>query len=76
MKIEDMPRPSHRSIREMRELLGVSERELGERLGVSQESVSGYQKREKLGSLSIGKLVRVADAMDCDLFYCLVRRKK
>jgi predicted DNA-binding mobile mystery protein A len=56
--------------------LGMSLTQLAARLGITQASVSGSIKLEKEGRITINKLREVADAMDCDLIYEFVPRKK
>lgn len=56
--------------------LGMSLVQLASRLGLAQSSVSQSIRLEKEGRITIEKLREVADAMDCDLVYGLVPRKK
>ena len=59
----------------MRQALGMSVSQLAKRMGLSQSSVSGLEKREVEGRLTIKKLREMADAMECDLVYCFIPRK-
>lgn len=56
--------------------LGMSLSQLAARVGVAQSSLSGSIKLEKEGRITIGKLKEIAEAMDCDLVYGFVPRKK
>lgn len=56
--------------------LGMGVTQLAQRLGVAQSSVSGSIKLEKEGRITINKLREIADAMECDLVYGFVPRKK
>jgi predicted DNA-binding mobile mystery protein A len=62
-------------IRAVRRALGMSGRQLGERLGVSGAAISQMEASERAGTVSLGKLTAVADALDCDLVYALVPRR-
>lgn len=68
----ESPRPQRGWIREIRESLGMSARQLGARIGVSQPTVSEFEKREVAGTITLGSLERVAAALDCRLVYALV----
>jgi predicted DNA-binding mobile mystery protein A len=56
--------------------LGMSLSQLAARLGISQPGLSGSVKLEKEGRITVGKLKEIANAMDCDLVYGFVPRKK
>lgn len=71
----DEPRPHRGWIRAIRDALGMSSAELGERLGVSQQTVAEFEKSEQHGTIKLDTLRRAADALDCDLAYFLVPRQ-
>ena len=50
--------------------------QLAQRIGITQASVSGSIKMEKEGRITINKLRELADAMECDVVYTFVPRKK
>lgn len=50
--------------------------QLAVRLGITQASVSSSSKLEKDGRITVKKLREMANAMDCDLVYEFVPRKK
>ena len=56
--------------------LGMSLDQLSRRAGVSQPALSASIKMEKEGRITINKLREIAEAMDCDLVYEFVPRKK
>lgn len=60
----------------LRQGLGMSLTQLAARCGVAQSSISNSIKLEEQGRITIGKLEEIAAAMDCELVYALVPRKK
>ena len=66
--------PQRGWIREIRDALGMSSTDLAARLGISQSTVSELEHSEVHDSIKLGSLRRVADALDCDLFYFLAPR--
>jgi predicted DNA-binding mobile mystery protein A len=62
-------------IRAIREALGMTTMQLGNRLGVKQPSVMAMEKSEARGSIELATLRRVAEALDCTLVYALVPNK-
>lgn len=60
----------------VRSALGMSVVQLAGRLGLAQSSVSTSIKLEKEGRITVEKLREVANALDCDLVYGFVPRKK
>lgn len=68
------PTPPEGWVRTIREALGMSLRQLASRAGLSKTSVAAVEKNEAKGSVQLDSLVRLADAMDCDLVYAIVPR--
>lgn len=60
----------------VRKGLGMSLAQLAKRLGVTSATVSEAEKLEKEDRVTLGKLRRTADALNCDLVYAFVPRKK
>lgn len=60
----------------VRQGLGMGLTQLAARLGITQSSVSSSIKLEKEGRITINKLREMAEAMECDLVYGFVPRKK
>lgn len=56
--------------------LGMSLNQLAQRVGVAQSSLSGSVKLEKEGRITVNKLKEIAEAMDCELIYGFVPKKK
>jgi predicted DNA-binding mobile mystery protein A len=68
-------RPHTGWIRAIRDGLGMSARELGDRMGVTQQAVGEIERSEAVGTIRFETLVRVADALNCDVAYVLVPRQ-
>ncbi len=58
----------------LRQGLGISVTQLAARLGTTQSTVSGLEKREEIGNITLKKLRELADSMECDLLYAFVPR--
>jgi predicted DNA-binding mobile mystery protein A len=56
--------------------LGMSLEQLAHRVGVSQPAISASIKLEKEGRITVKKLREIAHAMDCELVYEFVPRKR
>ena len=67
-------RPTHGWIRAVRDALGMTGRQLGERMELSQPAVTQLERSEADGVIQLDSLRRVAAALDCDLVYALVPR--
>lgn len=74
-KAFDTPRPRRGWIREIRDSLGMSARQLGARVGVSQSTLAVFERREVEGTITLQSLERVAEALDCRLVYAFVPRE-
>lgn len=59
-------------IRALRDSLGLSAAQLGNRLGVRSQSIDDLEKSEAAGTISLDALARIGRAMDCTLVYALV----
>jgi predicted DNA-binding mobile mystery protein A len=73
--MDNYARPPRGWIKAIREALGMTAKQLGERLGVSQPRVLKIEQVEVSGSLTMETLERAARALDCQLVYVLVPRK-
>ncbi|MFT3754478.1 MAG: mobile mystery protein A [Pseudoxanthomonas sp.] len=62
-------------INAIRDALGMSQAELGQRLGVRPSSIGKIEENERNRSIQMDTLQRAADALDCDVVYALVPRK-
>src|SRR3989344_8072393 len=70
--LRDTPPPGKGWIRAIRDALGMSGRQLGERMDVSKMWVGDMERLEASGATSLKTLRRAAEAMDCALVYALV----
>lgn len=68
-------RPTKGWLYTIRNALGMTASQLGQRLNVAQSSITELEKSEQKNSISIKTLERVADALGCDVKYVLVPRK-
>ena len=59
-------------IRAIRDALGMSAAQLGDRLGVTQQTINAFEKSEANGAIQLKTLVRAAAALDCTLVYAFV----
>lgn len=59
-------------IRGIRDALGMSLRQLGERLGTTAPGVKSLEDSEANGTIQLNTLRRVAEALDCVVVYALV----
>jgi predicted DNA-binding mobile mystery protein A len=70
-------RPPHRGwIRAIRDALAMSGPELAKRMGVSRSTVSDLEANEVHGTVQLDTLRRAAEALDSELVYFLVPRKR
>jgi predicted DNA-binding mobile mystery protein A len=69
-----LPRPQKGWIRALREAMGVSYTELGERLQASRSLAAQQEKAEIEDRITLRSLRACADALDCDLVYAFVPR--
>ena len=62
--------------RYVREGLGMTLAQLAKRVGVAHSTMSEAEGRECDGNITLNKLKQVADALNCDLVYAFIPRKK
>lgn len=67
--------PKRGWIHAVRQALDMSGVELAKRLSVSRSTITDIERSEQNGTVRLDTLVRVADALDCDLVYALVPRQ-
>ena len=65
-------RPRKGWIREVRDALGMTARQLAQRLGISQPAVAKFEHSEVAETISLKSLRKVAEALDCTLVYAFV----
>lgn len=62
-------------VKAIREALGITAAQLGQRLGVTQERALAIEKAEVGGAITLDSLQRAAQALGCRLVYALVPEK-
>ena len=67
-----IPRPSRGWVRAIRDTLGMTTRQLGERMGVSQPRIVKLEQSEVAGGITLETLERAAEALGCRVVYALV----
>ena len=65
-------RPPRGWVRAIREALGMTTAELGQRMGITQSRVSQIERSEELGSIRLDTLERAAQALNCQVRYVFV----
>lgn len=65
-------RPAGGWVRAVREALGMSATELGQRMGITRRRVAAIETEELIGAMKLATLQRAAEAMDCRLVYAFV----
>lgn len=70
-----LARPPRGWVKAIREALGMTAQQLGQRLGVSKQRALALEKAEVSGSVTLESLERAARALDCRLVYTLVPLK-
>jgi predicted DNA-binding mobile mystery protein A len=69
-------RPSRGWIREIRNALGMSAADLAKRLGVSRATVAQMERDETTGAVTLKRLERAAEALECSLGYVLIPKRR
>ncbi|WP_413944551.1 mobile mystery protein A [Bdellovibrio sp. HCB-162] len=64
--------PKYGWVKEIRQALGMTMQDLGERLGVIKQRVERIEKDEVTGKLTLQTLQETAEALNCDLVYFFV----
>ena len=70
----EIVRPQRGWIKAIREALGMTTTQLGERMGVSQSTALGFEKGEFSKRITLETLERAANALECRLVYAFVPR--
>lgn len=63
-------------LRSLRTLLEMSNRSLAQRMGIAHPTLLQLEKSEQSGTISLASLRKAAQALDADLVYAIVPRKK
>lgn len=70
LRTDNVPRSGW--IKAVRGALGLNTRQLAERVGVEQSNITRLEEREPSGKVTLERLAKVADAMNCRLIYAIV----
>jgi predicted DNA-binding mobile mystery protein A len=65
-------RPARGWLKAIREALGMTTTQFGQRLGLSQSRISRLEKHESEGTVTLKTLREAAEALDCQLVYALI----
>jgi predicted DNA-binding mobile mystery protein A len=71
-KKEEFSIPKLGWIKSIREALGMSAADLGDRMGIARQSVLMLEDSESDGKAGMDSLKRAAEAMDCSLVYAFI----
>ncbi len=63
-------------IKAIRESLGLTSAALARRLGIAQQNADKLENSERAGTITLASLRRAAEALDADLVYAIVPRRK
>ena len=72
--LADLVPPPQGWIRTLRDSLGMTSGDLARRMSVHPSRISAIERGEREQTLKLDTLIRVADALNCDLVYALVPR--
>jgi predicted DNA-binding mobile mystery protein A len=63
-------------VKAIRSALAMTQSQLASRLQVSQPTVDGFERAEESGAITLRTLRRTAAALDCEVVYALVPRRR
>lgn len=70
LRTDNVPRSGW--IKAVRGALGMNTRQLAERVGVEQSNITRLEEREPSGKVTLERLAKAANAMNCRLIYAIV----
>ncbi len=70
LRTDNVPRSGW--IKAVRGALGMNTRQLADRVGVEQSNITRLEEREPSGKVTLERLAKAADAMNCRLIYAIV----
>jgi predicted DNA-binding mobile mystery protein A len=70
LRTDDVPRSGW--IKAVRGALGITTRQLADRVGVEQSNITRLEEREPSGKVTLERLAKTANAMNCRLIYAIV----
>ena len=72
----DIPRPGEGWIQAIRTALNMTQEQLAKKMGITAQSLSDFEKREKIGNITLHSLHQVAKALDMELVYAIASSKE
>jgi|UPI000687620E predicted DNA-binding mobile mystery protein A len=63
-------------LRQIRQVYGVTVADVARRVGITQQALFRLERAENKGTITLKKLRRVADVLECDVVYALVPRER
>jgi len=75
MRVKAPTPPKTGWIRTIREALGMSGAQLGERLQLTRNQVSILERKEAAGTITLNQLQELAEGLNADLVFAIVPRK-
>lgn len=77
LRSQQLPiRPEQGWIRTIRQALGMSLRQLGERAGMTKASAAQMERREADGTVTLNSIRKLAAAMEADLYYVVLPHRR
>lgn len=73
--VKELKDPSQGWLFTMREALGMSRAQLARRRSVSRNQISKLERGELKGSVTLGTMMKMADAMNCRFVYAIIPDK-
>lgn len=70
--LDQYQRPSGGWIKAIREALGMSAVQLGDRMGLTRQRIHEIEKAELHGNVTLNSLRKAAEELECSLIYTLV----
>jgi predicted DNA-binding mobile mystery protein A len=67
--------PARGWLRAVREAVGLTQLDVASKVGIKRQSYAQLENAEERASISIASLRRAAEAMDCELMYCVIPRE-
>ena len=75
-RLEDLTVPSNGWVYAIRQALGMSLRQLGNKMGITPQSVKEIEEREKNGSISLNVLKQFGKCLDLKLVYGFIPKQE
>jgi predicted DNA-binding mobile mystery protein A len=74
VRLRDLQPPANGWLSAIRHALGMQTRQLAARLRVTPQAVSGIERSEREGTITLASLRKAADALGCDVVLAVVPR--